>query len=459
MKIAIKTLGCKSNRADTDELISKISEEFGENASVVDINNSNDCLDDFGVDVCLVNTCTVTHVADRKSRASASHFKKLYPEAKICVFGCGPKVDKKGYEKLNRIDFVATSVDEVLKFLKSVFKALPKEKSTVLFPRNPDGIRTRAVVKVQDGCNNFCSYCIIPFARGREKSRPMNEVLDEVNTRCKEGYKEIVLTGINIGNWREKAGNDNKKSSDRKIDDDSNNKTNDSDNNSELDLGDLTINILDKTPIERVRLSSIEPQNFSKSFEKLLSDPKYSTRFCPHLHMSLQSGSDDVLKAMRRHYDTKLYKEVAQKLRILAPDIALTTDVIVGFPGETEKNFKETFEFVKSIGFSKVHVFPYSKRTGTVASLLPNQVPEDIKKTRSKKLQKLSDDLRKEFFESQIGKIYPVLIEHQRLKNEREGLTPNYIQIKITSSENLQNQILNVKLIELKDGFIKGKFV
>jgi len=207
-----------------------------------------------------------------------------------------------------------------------------------------------------------------------------------------------------------------------------------------------------------VRLSSIEPQNFSESFEKLLKDPKYSTRFCPHLHMSLQSGSDDVLKAMRRHYDTKLYKKAARKLRILDPDIALTTDVIVGFPGESEENFKETFEFVKSIGFSKVHVFPYSKRTGTVASLLPNQIPEDVKKTRAKKLQKLSDDMRKKFFESQIGKIYPILIEHQRSKNEREGLTPNYIQVKINSKENLQNKIVNVKLVELKDGFVKGEF-
>jgi len=225
MKIAIKTLGCKSNRADTDELISKVFKEFGENVSIVEMNYTSDCLDDFGIDVCLVNTCTVTHVADRKSRTSASHLKKTYPEAKICVFGCGPKVDKNGYEILSGIDFVATSVDEVLKYLKSVFKALPKGKPNVLFNRNPDCVRTRAVVKVQDGCNNFCSYCIIPFARGREKSRPMKEVLDEVKTRCEEGYKEIVLTGINIGNWREK-GFVNGKAVAR-----------------ELDLGDLIIKI------------------------------------------------------------------------------------------------------------------------------------------------------------------------------------------------------------------------
>jgi len=441
MKIAIKTLGCKSNRADTDQLIDGIFYAFGENVSIVDINNASDCLDNFGVDVCLVNTCTVTHIADRKSRASASHLKKIYPDAKICVFGCGPKVDKNSYEKLNGIDFVGITIDEVLKYLKSVFKALPKEKSNMLFARNPAGIRTRAVMKVQDGCNNFCTYCIIPFARGREKSFPMKDILNEAKKLCKQGYKEIVLTGINIGNWREKV------------------------ENRELDLGDLIINILDKTPIARVRLSSIEPQNFSESFEKLLKDPKYSARFCPHLHMSLQSGSDDVLKAMRRHYDTKLYKKVAQKLKKLAPEIALTTDVIVGFPGETDKNFEESYEFVKAIGFAKVHVFPYSKRSGTVAALLPNQIPDDVKKSRARKLQKLSDELRLKFFEAQIGGFYPVLIENQNSKKEWLGLTPNYIQVRIQgcvnsknihSKENLQNKIVNVKLVELKDGFVKG---
>jgi len=311
----------------------------------------------------------------------------------------------------------------------------------VLFARNPAGVRTRAVMKVQDGCNNFCSYCIIPFARGREKSFPMKDILNEAKKLCKQGYKEIVLTGINIGNWREKV------------------------ENRELDLGDLIINILDKTPIARVRLSSIEPQNFSESFEKLLKDPKYSARFCPHLHMSLQSGSDDVLKAMRRHYDTKLYKKVAQKLKKLAPEIALTTDVIVGFPGETDKNFEESYEFVKAIGFAKVHVFPYSKRSGTVAALLPNQIPDDVKKSRARKLQKLSDELRLKFFEAQIGGFYPVLIENQNSKKEWLGLTPNYIQVRIQgcvnsknihSKENLQNKIVNVKLVELKDGFVKG---
>jgi len=441
MKIAIKTLGCKSNRADTDQLIDGIFYAFGENVSIVDINNASDCLDNFGVDVCLVNTCTVTHIADRKSRASASHLKKIYPDAKICVFGCGPKVDKNSYEKLNGIDFVGITIDEVLKYLKSVFKALPKEKSNVLFTRNPVGIRTRAVMKVQDGCNNFCTYCIIPFARGRENSFPMKDVLNEAKKICEQGYKEIVLTGINIGNWREKV------------------------ENRELDLGDLIIKILDTTSIDRVRLSSIEPQNFSESFEKLLKDPKYSSRFCPHLHMSLQSGSDDVLKAMRRHYDTKLYKKVARKLKKLAPEIALTTDVIVGFPGETDDNFKESYEFVKAIGFAKVHVFPYSKRSGTVAALLPNQIPDDVKKSRARKLQKLSDELRLKFFEAQIGRFYPVLIENQNSKKEWLGLTPNYIQVRIQgcvnsknihSKENLQNKIVNVKLVELKDGFVKG---
>jgi len=274
----------------------------------------------------------------------------------------------------------------------------------------------------------------------------MKDILNEAKKLCKQGYKEIVLTGINIGNWREKINATGERTTDElEVHD--------------LNLGDLIINILDKTPIARVRLSSIEPQNFSESFEKLLKDPKYSARFCPHLHMSLQSGSDDVLKAMRRHYDTKLYKKVAQKLKKLAPEIALTTDVIVGFPGETEKNFKESYEFVKAIGFAKVHVFPYSKRTGTVAALLPNQIPDDVKKSRAKTLQKLSDELRAEFFETQIGRVYPVLIENKNKKNEWEGLTPNYIQVRVNSGENLQNKIVDVKLTKLKGLFVEGEIV
>lgn len=436
MKIAIKTLGCKSNRADSDKLVERTLSEFKDGVSVIEVNYSKDCPDDLDVDVCLINTCIVTHVADRKSRSAGYHLKKIYPNAKIVVFGCGPKVDFKGYTNLKKVDFVSSDEKEIFEYLKKIYKESLKSNSNVLLKKNLANERlskerTRAVIKVQDGCNNFCTYCIIPFARGRERSFPLKSVLDEAKKICKKGFKEIILTGINVGSWSEKGRNRKDKKG----------------------LANLIIKILNDTTIERLRLSSIEPQNFTENFKKLFTSPKYKNRFCPHMHMSLQSGCDSILKAMRRNYSTNLYKKVVRELKILAPDIALTTDVIVGFPGETESNFKETYEFVKEIGFAKVHVFPYSKRTGTVAALMDNQVPEEIKKERASELQKLSDKLRKEFFDKQIGRIYPVLFEN-KIRNEWKGFTANYIPVKleakrkagIKTGSNLQNQILNVKL-------------
>lgn len=444
MKIAIKTLGCKSNRADSDKLIERILDEFKDGVSIVEVNYSKDCPDDSGVDVCLINTCTVTHVADRKSRSAGYHLKKIYPDAKIVVFGCGPKVDFKSYESLKEVDFVSSDEDGVFEYLKKIYRKKKNSTERHSFEERLSGERlsrerTRAVIKVQDGCNNFCTYCIIPFARGRERSFPLKSVLAEAKKICKKGYKEIVLTGINIGSWCEDR---NENGTNRK---------------SKKSLAFLITKILDNTPIERLRLSSIEPQNFTENFKKLFTRLKYKNRFCPHMHMSLQSGSDSILKAMRRNYSTNLYKKVARELKILAPDIALTTDVIVGFPGETKENFEETCKLVKEIGFAKVHVFPYSKREGTVAALMDNQVPDEIKKERAQKLQKLSDKLRKKFFDEQIGKIYPVLFEN-KIRNEWEGFTSNYIPVRLENREeskaeteakmikNLQNQIVDVKL-------------
>jgi len=404
MRIAIKTLGCKANRADSDKLASLIGGE------VVEINNAEDLKKFKNFDACVVNTCTVTGSADRKSLDAVSKFKKTFPKAKIVAFGCGVRANKDFFIKSRVVDFCADNFEEVLKFLKKNFN---KSKCHVV-----SGERTRATVKIQDGCNNFCSYCIIPFVRGREKSFPVNEVMTEIKEKEKLGFKEIVLTGINIGNWRDGG----------------------------LKLSDLIIKILNETKIPRVRLSSIEPQNFDKNFEKLFTDKKYSSRFCTHMHMSLQSGSDSVLKAMRRHYDTKLFKKVAQKLKKLASEIALTTDVIVGFPGETEKDFLTTCKFVKEIGFAKVHVFPYSKRAGTSAALMDNQVPENVKKQRAKKLQNISDALRKKFIASNSGKTFPLLIEHKYKDGYFEGFTPNYIKAKIRSTKNLENKIVNIKL-------------
>lgn len=438
MKILIKTLGCKANRADSDRLSEALLSKFGTGAGsgveVVEVNNASDRVEG-PVDFCIINSCTVTHVADRKSRAQIKLFKKNYPDARIIVMGCGPKVDSEEFEKISELE-VCVSEEEVLACIASSVESVEEDDGVSGDHRTrglrTHGFRTRAVLKIQEGCDNFCSYCIIPFARGRERNDSCKSVLASVEKMVSGGCKEIVLTGINIGNWRD----------------------------GEMDLGDLILKILDETSLARLRLSSIEPQNFGESFEKLLSSSDhsgsdYSGRFCPHMHMSLQSGSDSVLKAMRRGYNTELYKKVAQKMRKLSPDIALTTDVIVGFPGESDEDFETTCAFVRKVGFAKIHVFPYSKRAGTKAALMDGQVTEQEKKIRARKLQTISDEMRVEFLGNQIGKIFPVLIE-QRVPGSKgclwEGFTPNYVKVRVESDDDLTNEIVDVRLDRLFDG-------
>lgn len=400
MKIAIKTLGCRANRSDSDRLVCLLREKFG------DVRVCDDT-----PDVCFVNTCTVTHVADRKSRAAIVELRKKYPDSIVIVFGCGIKVAFDMFSNIKGVDLAAKSYDEILEFLSEKKFNDSGSDDEVLS-------RTRATIKVQDGCNNFCSYCIIPFARGREKSVKASDVLKDVSNVVRDGGKEIVLTGINIGNYRDK----------------------------DLNLAQLIMKILDETKIARLRLSSIEPQNFVDEFRILLTDNRYSSRFCPHFHMSLQSGSDSVLSAMRRHYSTSLYKKVAQELKKLRPEVALTTDVIVGFPGESEIDFKKTCEFVREIGFAKIHVFPYSKRAGTKAALMDGQIDEKIKNYRAKKLGEIAEELRTDFFAENIGKTYPVLFERKSVRGVCTGFTPNYIKVVIKSSDDLFNKILDVKI-------------
>jgi threonylcarbamoyladenosine tRNA methylthiotransferase MtaB len=421
MNIFIKTLGCKSNRADSDKLLEKLAEKFGDGLRVNDPSYA---------DVCVIATCTVTHVADRKSRSAVSMMKRRFPEARVVVIGCGPRVDRASYDEIG-CDFVGVSVEEAFEYINGVevLGTAPEGSLGIGTGAGVDNDRTRSALKIQDGCNNFCTYCIIPFARGREKSVGADEVLAEVGRKLKARYKELVLTGINIGNWS------------------------DGDGEGAVNLGGLILRILDETSLPRLRLSSIEPQNFGKEFETLLTDEKYRDRFCPHLHMSLQSGSDSVLKAMRRHYDAKLYKKVAQKMTKLRPEIALTTDVIVGFPGETDADFEETMRFVEEIGFSKVHVFPYSKRAGTKAALMDDQITDQVKKARAKTLQELSDRLMAHFSERNLGETYPVLLEQKVRGSEDlwEGFTPNYIKVQVQSDEDLFNQIRDVRLEKFLD--------
>ena len=377
MKIVIKTLGCKANRYESDRIAEKFEGRFVvADAQIGKLDNA---------DVIIVNTCTVTENADKKSRQAILPLKKLYPKARVVIFGCGANTNFENYKKLKNVDFVVRKQKELDALLIKLGESSNQNKN------NPECInnefktsRTRALVKIQDGCNNFCSYCIVPFARGREQSRPSLEIINEINKRIQNGFKEIVITGINIGQWKENS----------------------------KELADLIEMILSKTKVERLRLSSIEPQDFSSKFLSLFQN----SRFCPHLHISLQSGSDEILKKMRRHYDTALFTEMVENLRKAVPYFGITTDVIVGFPGETDELFNETLAYVKKIGFSKIHIFPYSKRKGTLAADMPDQIPSAIKKKRCAVLSKLEKKMRLEFYKNNIGRTEEVLFEQQNKK-------------------------------------------
>ncbi|MFC1810672.1 tRNA (N(6)-L-threonylcarbamoyladenosine(37)-C(2))-methylthiotransferase MtaB [Patescibacteria group bacterium] len=408
MNIVIKTLGCKANRYESN----KIQDAFEGKHLVIDAGSGQLK----HADLIVVNTCTVTHVADRKSRQAISHFKKLYPDAKVIVFGCGSNVNPEGYKKHPNVNYVVKETDELIKLVEKLAKDHKAPCDHSLMPQN----RTRTLIKIQDGCNNFCSYCIVPFARGREKSKPVYEIIEEATQKVSKRFKEIVLTGINIGTY----------------------------NDNNHDLAELIEKILNDTQIKRLRLSSIEPQNFSNKFLKLLEDP----RFCPHLHISLQSGCDEILKNMRRRYDTKMFKQMIESLRKAVPHISITTDLIIGFPGETEGHFIETVNFIKKIKFSKIHIFPYSKRKGTLAADMPEQISDNIKKERCTFLSALEKQMRMDFYHKNIGRSDSVLIEKIDKNGNAIGFTSNYLKTRTpTGIQNNANEIIHLRLDKVTD--------
>jgi threonylcarbamoyladenosine tRNA methylthiotransferase MtaB len=384
-------------------------------------------------DFLIVNTCTVTQVADRKSRQVVFGFKRLYPNLKVIVFGCGSNVAPEEYKMLEGVDFVAKNTEDVLKIIKKLEKENKQKANCEYLNKDLQKplSRTRALIKIQDGCNNFCTYCIIPRARGREVSFPSKKILFEIKKLEKEGYKEIVLTGINIGEWMEKG--------------------------AVKDIADLIEKMIDATKEVRFRVSSIEPKNFSPKFYALFA----TGRLCPHIHMSLQSGCDSILKRMRRNYSTKEFLEICKKFKKAVPDIGLTTDVIVGFPGETEKEFEATCKFVQKIGFLKIHTFPYSKRENTPAYFMKNQIPEDVKKSRALKLRKIADKMSLDFKKSLLGKTYEILVENPRGKIYH-GFTPNYIpvQFSYTGKTSIVRQFKKVTLKKiLPNGPVESKLI
>lgn len=363
-------------------------------------------------DLCIINTCSVTALADKKSRQAIRKLKSLNPQAKIIVTGCGANEA----ENLVGVDLIISNKDKNNTVEKIINKFQIKDYQTGDRPPVAIKYRTRALLKIQDGCNNFCAYCIVPFLRGRETSIPVSTVLSEAKKLDRLGYKELVVSGVNIGRYGMDGYGTN--------------------------LKELLEKIIVATDFKRIRLSSINPQDVSDDLINLWAS---QPRLARHLHLSLQSGCPSVLTRMGRPYSAQAYFDLVEKIRHKIPAIAVTTDVIVGFPGETDQEFLETVQFVKKAMLAKIHVFRYSNRAGTKAARMLNQVSPEIKKERARLLTQVSKQLEGEFKSNSLGKPAEVLFEEQK-NGYWYGLTSNYIRVKYQSDDDLYNKLKSVEI-------------
>ena len=373
-------------------------------------------------DIYIINTCSVTNMSDRKSRQMIRRAKEMNSKAFVIVVGCYAEVAKDEIEKIDEVDLVLGNHQKanIDKYIEAYFDGRDVNDEAIEsyfydFGSITYTEKTRAVVKVQDGCNNFCTYCIIPYARGRICSRRPESVVDEITKIAKEGIKEVVITGIQVSAYGK-------------------------DFDSDYRLIDLLEEINKIDGIERIRIGSIEPLMITDEFCERV---KKLEKMCHHFHLSLQSGCDKTLKEMNRRYTTAEFGEVVRKLRSIYDDVILTTDIIVGFPNETDEDFEQTYDFLKSIKFYKMHIFKYSQRKGMVAAKMKNQVSPEKKEERSKRLLKLSSDNEKDYLNEYVGKDVKVLFEEQDGEFVK-GHTDNYIVVEAKGSEENLNKILTV---------------
>ncbi len=385
-------------------------------------------------DIYVINTCTVTNMSDKKSRQIIRRAKHKNQNAILVVVGCYAQVAKEKLEKIEEVDIVLGNnekgniVECVENYSNTLVTDVMKQKEFVEFGCTTYTEKTRAVIKVQDGCDRFCSYCIIPYARGRVRSREIENVVNEISQIAKNGIKEVVITGIHVASY----GKDFKD-------------------------GTTLIDLLEKINkiegIERIRLGSLEPTIITKEFLERLTKLE---KICDHFHLSLQSGCDNTLKRMNRKYTTQEFENIVNLLRNAYPEVALTTDIIVGFPGETEQEFEITYKFLSRIKFMKMHIFKYSQRNGTKAAIMENQIDGNIKEERSNKLIDLSNKNEIEFMEKYIGKEVDVLFE-QTVGEYVEGHTKNYMLIKVPKGKDLENKIKTVKITKLNELTLEGE--
>ncbi len=411
--VALTTLGCKVNQADSDEWLRQFS---ARGYDIVDF--------DSVADVYIVNTCTVTHVADRKSRQLLRHARRQNPAGLVVATGCYASVAPDELARMVEVDLIIGDKDKP-RLVELVHDALEGDEEQPLEALagalRVFGPRHRAFVKISDGCNKFCAFCIVPYARGRTRSVDPDLILQRVHSLVAGGYREIVLTAVHMGNYGQ-------------------------DLNPRTTLRQLIQRILDETAVERLRISSIEPEDFDENLLSLWSN----RRLCRHFHLALDSGCDTTLRRMRRRYQTADFRRLVSRIRDAVPDVAITTDVIVGFPGETDEEYAASREFVESLEFAQIHVFPYSPRRHTVAARLPNQVDPETKHRRTEDMLAIAEASARSFREQFVGRSLAVLFEglSPPIDNERlwEGLTDNYLRVRVPCTDNLTNAIVDVQL-------------
>lgn len=425
MRIAIYTLGCKVNQYETQAMEQELTARGHE---LVDFEQP--------ADAYIINTCSVTAISDKKSRQMIRRARKLNPDAIVAACGCYVQTHTDEVVELG-IDLVG-GTGQRMEFLRQLLTAAEKKTRVLvddalhrhefeILPAGGQMSRTRAMLKVEDGCRNFCTYCIIPFARGPVRSLPISEAVAQTGQLAAEGYQEVVITGIEISSWGQ-------------------------DLDGEKSLVDLLEAVSAAAGEMRLRLGSLEPRTITEDFcrraAKLMN-------LCPHFHLSLQSGCDETLHRMNRRYDTERFYKSVTLLREFFPGVAITTDLITGFPGETEEEFQKTLDFIRRCEFAQIHVFPYSVRPGTRAAAM-EQLPKSVKEERAARAGEVAAQLHEQYLQSCVGQVYPVLFEQPGQEGEFTGHAPNYMEV-TAPGEDLHNCLRPVRITGVKGTILKGE--
>jgi threonylcarbamoyladenosine tRNA methylthiotransferase MtaB len=416
--VSVLTLGCKLNQADSEALARRLA------ANGVRVTDKAVP----GAAAFVINSCSVTHVADRKARHLVRMARRLSPEADIVLTGCYAETAPADIAKQTGVDAVLPNAAKPSIPDRLLERLLDRGNPSAGCPTLIRGdLRTRAFIKIQEGCNELCAFCIVPYTRGRETSVPIDRVVAEVRAREAEGVEEVVLTGTQLGNYGRDTGG------------------------REQGPRRLLEALLERTSVPRIRLSSLQAQDISPALLALWKD----RRLCPHFHLPLQSGSDPVLKQMRRRYSAEGYRRAVALIRENVPDVAITTDVIAGFPGETDSDFEATIAFCREMGFAAIHAFPYSRRPHTAAALMPGHLPPPLRRARLERLLGLARETSRAFRRRFLDRTMQVLWEHKR-SGRWEGLTGNYIRVYASDPSDLSNRLLPARLAALEDEGVVG---